>query len=218
MNNKLWGLKFWDSPEWERVNARLDADNNICPSRSNMFSSLAGVAPDEVRLVFVGQDPYPSRENATGRAFEVPRTIEPEDFPPTLKSIFREYQNDLSLPPPSVGDLSRWVQQGVLLWNSIPSCRAHASMSHDWREYDALTTEVLSVASQQGCVFVFFGAVSKRYVGAVDQSVSRVIETAHPSPRGSIRARNPFVGSRIFSRTNQLLRELGKEPIDWKLD
>lgn len=219
--SKPWGLKFWDSEDWEKVNERLDylssVGRSFSPSLGRMFRSLEEMEASRVRVCIVGQDPYPNTQIATGRAFEVPASVEPKSFPPTLKSIFSEYCSDLSLPYPTMGDLSRWVDQGVLLWNAIPSTNAGESLSHDWREYDCLTIEVLSLLDRRGVVFAFLGAVPRRYVGYVKSAGSRVIECSHPSPRGSLNSRNPFRGSRLFSTINQKLREIGEEPIDWKL-
>lgn len=196
--NKPWDLKYWDSTEWEKVNARLchsSASGVLNPSYHNLFRGIENCQPTEVSVVFVGQDPYPSPTFATGRAFEVPRTVEASNFPPTLKSIFSEYSSDLSLPYPTVGDLSRWVQQGVLLWNAIPSTEKGKSLAHDWREYDPLTLEVLNRAGEGGCVYVFFGAISKRYLSGVREDFNcRTIQVSHPSPRGSINSRSPFRG------------------------
>lgn len=223
--SKPWGLKFWDSQEWETINGRLDylqrLGRSFSPSRDLLFRSLETTQLADggvnVRVVIVGQDPYPNPKIATGRAFEAPASVEPKSFPPTLKSIFSEYCSDLSLPYPTMGDLSKWVDQGVLLWNAIPSTNAGESLSHDWREYDCLTIEVLSLLDRRGVVFAFLGAVPRRYVGYVKSAGSRVIECSHPSPRGSLNSRNPFRGSRLFSTINQKLREIGEEPINWKL-
>lgn len=219
--SKPWGLKFWDSQDWEKVNARLDYLQSIgrsfSPSRDKMFRALEGLPSGDVRVCIIGQDPYPNKEFATGRAFEVPASIGLKSFPPTLKGIFSEYCSDLSLPYPTVGVLSRWVDQGVLLWNAIPSTNASESLAHDWREYDNLTLEVLDILDRRGVVFAFLGAIPRRYAGSIKSAGSRVIECSHPSPRGSLNSRNPFRGSRLFSTINQKLREIGKDPIDWTL-
>ena len=216
-----WDLNFWNSSDWEKINARLDylerIGRSISPSRDEMFTSLERTERNQVRVCVVGQDPYPNKAYATGVAFSVPQTVLPKDFPVTLKSIFSEYCSDLSLPYPTMGDLSRWTDQGVLLWNAIPSTTAGESLAHDWREYDNLTLEVLNILDGRGVVFAFLGAVPRRYAGSIRSAGSRVIECSHPSPRGSLSSRNPFRGSRLFSKINYLLREIGQPPIDWRL-
>lgn len=171
----------------------------------------------EVKVCIVGQDPYPERRFATGLAFSIPRNISPSQYPPTLKTIFGEYKRDLGYPQPQHGDLTEWANQGVLLWNTVPSCRWEYSLSHDWKEWEPLTREILLRLSGRGIVFVFLGAIAKRNVDVVDQSKNEVILLSHPSPRGSMASKNPFIGGRMFSTINAKLNQLGLETIDWRL-
>lgn len=235
-----WNLDYWKSGEWQVVNERLhdmERDNvRFNPNRSNLFNSLRNIHPDSVRVVMVGQDPYPQAEYATGVAFSIrapsQSATEPEGnpseqartscsagrFPPTLQAILKEYSEDTGFPLPLSGDLSAWGRQGVLLWNAIPSCRTGESLSHDWDEYSFLTKEIITKLSDKGgVVFAFLGTVARRYVPHVDTERNSVIVSSHPSPRGSRNSRTPFVGSRIFSSINRELVNMGQPPIDWEL-
>lgn len=219
----LWSdLDYWQSGEYQVVQERwqdlVNAGKVINPAPKYMFRCLDHCPYDTVKVIIVGQDPYPEYRFAIGTAFSIPYHIAPEDFPPTLKNLFKEYCNDLHYDTPGNGDLLQWSQRGVLLWNAIPSCETGKSLSHDWNEYEDLTREIIEELSEKGnIVFVFLGAVARRYVKYVDTTRNAVIETSHPSPRGSISGRNPFLGSRIFTRINAQLVDYFKDPIDWKL-
>lgn len=220
-----WALDFWKSGEYQVVRENLDDDEKtgfrINPERKSLFKALSLTPIERVRCVLVGQDPYPQHDFATGLAFSIPRRFKPEHFPPTLKSIFDEYCSDLGYPRPSHGDLTKWAENGVLLWNAIPSCREGSSLSHDWpgREWEYLTHEIISKLSKQSIVFAFLGGTARRFVADVAaDSGSVVIETSHPSPRGSLNSRTPFRGSRLFSTINDKLIGLGMKPVDWRLD
>jgi uracil-DNA glycosylase len=166
----------------------------------------------------VGQDPYPAHKFATGLAFSIPSKYGRSDFPGTLRQIFSEYQSDLGYPLPRHGDLTRWTEQGVLLWNAIPSCTDGDSLSHDWPEYGSLNREVFRRLSEKGVVFALLGSVARRYANDVDLRNNKIILTSHPSPRGSLNAKMPFRGSRLFSTINGYLNQLGLDPINWRLD
>lgn len=217
-----WGLDFWKSGEWQVCNERLKdmEKKNVRynPVRARLWHSLTSVgSPERVRVVMVGQDPYPTHAFATGMAFSIPPEFQRDQFPRTLREVFGEYNRDLRYPIPCHGDLSRWASQGVLLWNAVPVTRDGLSLSCDWDEWQYLNREVLGLLSQIGVVFVLLGGVARRYRKLItDNNV--VIETSHPSPRGSMNSRSPFRGSRLFSTINQNLIEIGLEPIDWRLD
>lgn len=220
-----WSLDFWKSGEYQVVRENLDDEEKlgfrINPPRKDLFKALSMVPQDKVRVAIIGQDPYPQHSFATGLAFSVPGEVRVGSWPPTLRSIIDEYCADLGYPRPGHGDLSKWTKDGVLLWNAIPSCREGCSLSHDWpgREWDYLTREIVRRLSTQTIVFAFLGGTARRFVPDVDPaSGSVVIETSHPSPRGSLNSRTPFRGSRLFSTINDKLVGLGMKPVDWRLD
>ena len=223
-------LSYWDSPDWAETREKLDVLESsgavITPRRSVLFRALDDLPPDRVRCVIVGQDPYPDPRLGTGYAFSVPPS---SGIPPSLRVILQEYADDLSLPVPTSGDLSSWVSSGVLLWNCFPSCTAGKSLSHSWDSYKRLTDELVEHLATRGVVFILVGAHARRlheavcYYDLVYPGKNRCIVVGHPSPRGSPRRAGrsnwpqAFRGSRIFSKTNDYLVQLGKEPINWKL-
>jgi uracil-DNA glycosylase len=216
-------LKWWDSGERQVVEEKIDdlkRAGTVCNPKSGLLYQALRVVPERaVRVAILGQDPYPAHDMATGVAFSIPKDVGPSRFPHTLKIIFQEYCSDLGLPSPSHGDLSPWVRQGVLLWNVIPSCQSGKPLSNDWDEWRYLTTEIIDRLNEAGgVVFVCLGNVASSFVGEVDTKRNRVIRTSHPSPRGIRSSKSPFTGSRIYSETNRLLIELGREKIDWRLD
>ncbi len=217
-----WKLNFWQSGEWQVCNERIkDMEKNgikFNPRREALFSALRAVPNGSVRVAIIGQDPYPQAQYATGRAFAIPSSFSPEQFPPTLRTIFKEYCSDLGYSFPRTGDLSRWEAQGILLWNAIPIVRSGQSLSCDWEEWSWLTREIIQRLSKRGIVFAFLGAVARRYVEYCERSNNKIIVTSHPSPRGIKFSKTPFEGSRIFSTINAHLNAQGLEPIDWKLD
>lgn len=233
MNSKLdsWkALAYWQTGEWQVVKERLkdnaQAGLPYVPARSLLFSSLDRVPFEEVRCVVMGQDPYPTRGHATGVAFSVPGDLREEVLPPTLRNIFKEYQDDLHYPAPKNGDLTPWCKQGVLLWNVYPSCQVGKPGSHHWVEWTYLTQEIVEKLDGRSSgvhpggespkpspVFILLGNVARYYSRFILNSP--IIETSHPSPLG---VKHGFAGSRIFSRANVELCKLGQPTIDWRLE
>lgn len=207
-------LKFWNSGEYQVIQEHWNDLKKrgvlVNPSRRNIFRSLRATPLAQTKVILMGQDPYPDPELATGLAFSIPAD---KAIPESLKNIFKEYTDDLHYPYPANGDLSLWAERGVLLWNVIPSCTAWKSLSHNWVEWDLLNKEILLALQEKGdVVFVALGQVAREKLKHIN-SDNKIIETSHPSPLGARAKRNPFLGSRVFSRINGLL----KDPIDWKL-
>lgn len=210
-------LTYWQSGEYQVVKERLrdlKKTNVHCSPNSNIFRSLSLLKPKDTKVVILGQDPYPSLRYSTGVSFSIPKDIPKNLYPPTLVNLFTEYTKDLGYPEPSSGNLEQWSSEGVLLWNVIPTCTEGKSLSHDWLEWWPLTEEILRSLSNQGVCFVFLGAVARRsnFVNSVS-GLSYTLEYSHPSPRGSLNSRTPFIGSRMFSTINSKIAE----PINWRL-
>jgi uracil-DNA glycosylase len=167
---------------------------------------------DEVRVLLVGQDPYPTPGHPIGLSFAVAPDVQP--LPRSLANIFREYAQDLGLPPPSNGDLTPWVRQGVLLLNRCLTVRPGAPASHRGRGWEEVTDQAIRAlaARAEPLVAILWGQ-DARSLAPLLGDVPR-IESAHPSPMSADRG---FFGSRPFSRTNQALEALGAAPIDWRL-
>lgn len=224
MNYPWAELNFWKSGEFqairERINDLVAQGVNINPDRKAWFSALARTPRASTKVVLLGQDPYPNKAFATGYAFSVPETIPIAQCPPTLLNIFKEYGNDLGYPAPNNGCLLPWADRGVLLWNTIPTCTAGKSLSHDWGEWTYLTKEIFDLLNPQGVVYVLMGSKAAAYDRYIDDTKSKVIYTSHPSPLayvGGKMPKNSFLGSRMFTTVNAKLHELGKEPMDWRL-
>lgn len=216
-------MKFWDSGECQLLDEMLEDQRRkgiiLCPSKENMYAALDAVALSDVRVAIIGQDPYPNPDLATGLSFSVPKSI--KKFPPTLVNFLQEYSTDTHLPYPKNGDLTKWCKQGVLLWNAIPTCEAWRSLSHNGTEwmncYGELQREVCDLMSAQDVVFILLGGYARDLKKYIDVDSKWVIETSHPSPRGIRFGKPPFLGSRVFTRANALLCQLGKPTINWSL-
>lgn len=212
-------MTFWQTGEWQVLEERMDdLKGRLNPEKKNVLRALDLCGYDRSRVMICGQDPYPNPIHATGLAFSIPETI--KEFPPTLQTILNEYQSDLGLPVPEHGNLEKWAQEGVLLWNVIPTCEAFKSLSHEsWPEWHMLTSQIIEKLKEKGVVFVFLGAVARKFATKElhEATNCKVLETAHPSPRGDRFSNNPFTGSRIFSRINDALTEIGHEPVNWRL-
>lgn len=189
------------------------AVNLIFPPRDRVFAALEMIPPEKVRAVIVGQDPYHDDKQAHGLSFSVPAGVK---FPPSLRNIFKELAADLSIPPPANGDLTGWAEQGVLLLNSTLTVRAHAAGSHRGHGWEEFTDGVLRAVNRLSppSVFILWGSDAQKKRPLIDESKHRVLAGAHPSPLSAYRG---FFGSRPFSRTNALLQELGREPVNWDL-
>jgi len=168
---------------------------------------------DEVRVLIVGQDPYPTPGHAVGLSFSVEPDVRP--LPGSLVNIFREYRTDLALPPPPSGDLSRWTTRGVLLLNRVLTVEPGRPGSHrgqGWEEVTEQAIRALVARDAEPLVAILWGRDARTLrplLGDVP-----CVESSHPSPMSADRG---FFGSRPFSRANALLGELGAEPVDWTL-
>lgn len=167
---------------------------------------------DEVRVLVVGQDPYPTPGHAIGLSFAVAPDVRP--LPRSLVNIHRELVDDLAVPAPSTGDLTPWAQQGVMLLNRCLTVRPGAPDSHQGKGWEAVTGRAIEVLAARGgpLVAILWGRKARNLAPALGD-VPRV-ESAHPSP---LSARHGFFGSRPFSAANALLAQQGADPIDWRL-
>ncbi|HEY2130353.1 MAG TPA: uracil-DNA glycosylase [Streptosporangiaceae bacterium] len=165
-----------------------------------------------VRVLIVGQDPYPTPGNPVGLSFSVAPDV--RRLPPSLINIFREYTADLGYPAPATGDLSPWSERGVLLLNRVLTVQPGKPGSHRGKGWEEVTDQAIRAlaARQQPLVAILWGR-DARSLAPLLGSVP-LIESAHPSPNSADRG---FFGSRPFSRANALLEKQGADPIDWKL-
>ena len=167
---------------------------------------------DRVRVLIVGQDPYPTPGHPVGLSFCVAPDVRP--IPRSLDNIYRELQTDLGLPAPTSGDLTPWADRGVLLLNRVLTVRPGAAGSHRGKGGEEVTACAISALVARGgpLVAILWGRDARNL--APHLGATPVVESAHPSP---LSAHSGFFGSRPFSRTNALLIQQGAEPIDWSL-
>ena len=182
----------------------LPAGDRVLAAFSEPFAAI--------RVLIVGQDPYPTPGHAMGLCFSVAPSVRP--LPKSLANVFTEYRDDLGHPPPSSGDLSPWARQGVLLLNRVLTVRPGAPASHRGKGWEAVTeTAIRALVARGGPLVAVLWGSDARGLRSLLADVPR-IESPHPSPLSASRG---FFGSRPFSRANALLAEQGAEPVDWRL-
>ncbi|MFD2674088.1 uracil-DNA glycosylase [Gulosibacter bifidus] len=194
------------------LRAEIAAGHTYLPAADRILRAFSQPLAD-VRVVIVGQDPYPTAGHPIGLSFAVERTVRP--LPRSLTNIYRELQDDLGIPPAAHGDLSRWSSQGVLLLNRVLTVRPGAPASHRRQGWEAVTECALRALAARGgpLVAILWGndaRSTRKFLGDVP-----AIESAHPSPLSASRG---FFGSAPFSRANALLQQQGGDPIDWRVD
>ena len=246
----------------------LRREETIYPPQGDILNALAYVAPEDVRVVILGQDPYHGPGQAMGLSFSVPNG---EKLPPSLRNIYKEMTSDLGCNMPVSGDLSAWAQQGVLLLNTTLTVREHEANSHSKLGWQVVTMAIVEACMRlpQPVVFLAWGRPAIKLIESAKSRVSKdaleggdcagvagagagvaaaggsasdaaapaaadesgsssgdalsrkfILKSTHPSPLSASRAAGDlpaFLGSRPFSRANDLLRECGVEPIDWAL-
>ncbi|MDR1182019.1 MAG: uracil-DNA glycosylase, partial [Bacteroidales bacterium] len=180
-------------------------ENIVFPSGKLIFNAFELTPFPNVKVVLLGQDPYHNVGQAHGLCFSVPEGIR---FPKSLVNIFYELQNDLNIPIPRSGNLEKWARQGVLLLNATLTVRAHEAGSHQKRGWEQFTDKVISTISQKhnGIVFLLWGSYAQAKAELIDTSKHFILKTVHPSPLSASRG---FFGCKHFSKTNNLLTEIG---------
>ena len=196
----------------EFLRAEVAAGRRYLPSGDNVLRAFKQPFA-AVRVLIVGQDPYPTPGHPVGLSFSVAPEV--RRLPPSLVNIFREYSDDLGYPTPATGDLTPWSERGVLLLNRVLTVQPRQPGSHRGKGWEQVTEQAIrALAGRPGTplVAILWGRDARTLVpllGAIP-----CIESAHPSPNS---AHNGFFGSRPFSRANQLLEQQGAAPVDWKL-
>jgi uracil-DNA glycosylase len=167
---------------------------------------------DDVRVLIVGQDPYPTPGHAVGLSFSVAPEVRP--LPGSLVNIFREYQQDLGLPAPGSGDLTPWTRRGVLLLNRALTTAPRNPGAHRGKGWEEVTEQAIRALVTRGTplVAILWGRDARNLRPLLGHLPA--VESAHPSPMSADRG---FFGSRPFSRANELLARQGAEPVDWRL-
>ncbi len=194
-----------------RLRTEQAEGRGLLPPASRVLAAFARPFA-QVRVLLVGQDPYPTPGHAVGLSFSVAPEVRP--LPGSLVNILTEYGTDLDLPMPTSGDLTPWAEQGVLLLNRCLTVRPGAPGSHRGWGWEQVTEQAIRalVARRQPLVAILWGADARRLTGLLGSVPA--ITSPHPSP---LSARRGFFGSRPFSRANQALVEQGSPPVDWRL-
>ncbi|MEJ2185131.1 MAG: uracil-DNA glycosylase [Gemmatimonadota bacterium] len=188
------------------------ATETVYPPRPLIFRALELTPPEAVRVVILGQDPYPNAGQAHGLCFSVPAGVEP---PPSLRNIFRELAADTGVQATST-DLTPWAEQGVLLLNTVLTVRAGEAGSHRGHGWERFTDAAIRGVSAAAAdtVFVLWGKDAQAKRALVDETRHTVLTAAHPSPLAAWRG---FFGSRPFTRANAALKDAKREPVDWSV-
>ncbi len=184
----------------------------ILPHSSLWFNALNSTAPEDVKVVILGQDPYPTPGHAHGLCFSVLPDVRP--IPKSLINIFKELQDDLGISN-SNGHLQSWAEQGVLLLNSVLTVESGKANSHQGRGWEYLTDSIIKELNQQArpIAFVLWGSYAQKKGAIIDSDKHFVLRSPHPSPLSAYRG---FFGSRPFSKINQFLQQQGQEAINWQ--
>lgn len=187
------------------------AQYTVYPAANQIFRTFDLCNFEHIKVIILGQDPYHGSKQANGLCFSVTPGIA---LPPSLVNIFKELKNDLGNPIPLHGDLTSWVEQGVLLLNATLTVRAGQPASHQNKGWEIFTDAVISILSQQkqNLVFLLWGNYAGKKEILIDKQKHLVLKSAHPSPFSANRG---FLGNGHFSKTNNYLVAHGIEPISW---
>ena len=190
---------------------RKENPNSIFPDENKVFEALKNCRLEKVKVVIIGQDPYPTKGHANGLCFSVTKEVTP--LPKSLKNIFKELYSDVGVQK-SDGDLLSWANQGVLLLNTVLTVRESEAGSHANRGWEIFTDAIIVelMKERKNIVFILWGAKAQKKGSQVDERTHFIIKSPHPSPLSSYRG---FFGSRPFSQVNDYLLSIGETTIDW---
>jgi uracil-DNA glycosylase len=196
--------------EWLRSEA--SAGRGYLPAGEHVLRAFT-YPMSNVRVLIVGQDPYPTPGHSIGLAFAVERHVQP--VPRSLRNIYRELHDDLGIPPASHGDLTAWAEHGVMLLNRVLTVQPGVTGSHRRKGWEAVTEAAIRALVERGgpLVAILWGRDAESLRPLL--GTTAVIASPHPSPLSASRG---FFGSRPFSRANALLIKQGAQPVDWSLD
>lgn len=185
----------------------------IYPKAAEVFSALSSTPFEGVKVVIIGQDPYHGPNQAHGLCFSVKPGV---SFPPSLVNIFKELSSDLGIPMPQNGHLEKWALQGVLLLNAVLTVEAGRPQSHSNIGWERFTDRIIKEINdrRKGVVFLLWGSQAIQKAKEVDTSKHFILTAPHPSP---LSAHRGFLGCKHFSKTNEILKKLGRPEVDWSL-
>lgn len=198
--------------ELEKFVSEEQVAHTIYPPPEKIFTALDLTSFEETKVLLLGQDPYIQKNQAHGLCFSV------EDksarIPPSLRNIYKELKDDLGITPPKHANLTAWAKQGILMLNVVLTVREGQSNSHKNKGWEKFTDEIIRSVSRKETpvVFVLWGNHAQKKISLIDQEKHKIVQGAHPSPLAT-----GFLGSRPFSKINEILRESGQEEIDWNI-
>jgi uracil-DNA glycosylase len=185
----------------------------IYPPDADIFNAFTFTKPDNLKVVILGQDPYHGENQAHGLCFSVRKG---NKIPPSLRNIYKELASDIpDFEPPAHGDLTHWAKQGVLLLNTVltvEQSQAHSHKNIGWEQFTDAVIATIS-AKFENVIFLLWGAPAQNKAKLIDVQRHTILSTVHPSPLSAYRG---FFGCKHFSKTNDLLKAIGKEAIDWQ--
>lgn len=185
----------------------------VYPDMYDIFNALKYTSFADTKVVIIGQDPYHGAGQAHGLCFSVKKGVTP---PPSLKNIYKELADDVGFKIPTHGELTEWAKQGVLMLNTVLTVREGKPNSHKGQGWEQFTDRVISELNkkQTPVVFLLWGANAKNKAKLITNPLHIKLESVHPSP---LSAFGGFFGCKHFSKTNEILRSSGQQPIDWQI-
>ena len=214
-----WKEIFKDYPKRNELGITVDNINKkrqtatIYPPKELVFK-VFDLPLQDIKVVILGQDPYHNPGQACGLSFSVNDGV---PLPKSLINIYKELYDDLGITPAKTGNLEKWFKQGIFLLNSVLTVEEYSPASHSnvgWQDFTDYIIETIS-QKNNNVVFVLWGSYARSKKTLIDSSRHKIIESPHPSPLSAYRV---FFGSKVFSRINSYLEEVGKKPIDFNLE
>ena len=210
----LLGSEF-DKPYWRSLQTFVAAERaagDVYPPADEVFTAFELTPPEKVRVLILGQDPYPNPGQGHGLSFSVKPGV---PIPASLRNMYKELRDDLGIDPPASGYLAPWAAQGVFMLNTVLTVRAGEANSHKNQGWETFTDAVIRAVSDlpDPVIFVLWGAQAQKKIPLIDTARHPVIQSAHPSP---LSARTGFFGSKPYSKINALLSRRGQPEIDWR--
>ena len=214
-----WKEIFKDYPQRNELGITVDNINKkrqtatIYPPKELVFK-VFDLPLQDIKVVILGQDPYHNPGQACGLSFSVNDGV---PLPKSLINIYKELYDDLGITPAKTGNLEKWFKQGIFLLNSVLTVEEYSPASHSnvgWQDFTDYIIETIS-QKNNNVVFVLWGSYARSKKTLIDSSRHKIIESPHPSPLSAYRG---FFGSKVFSRINSYLEEVGKKPIDFNLE
>ncbi len=188
-----------------------EENHTIYPEPKNTFSAFNLTPNKNVKVVLIGQDPYHGKNQSNGLCFSVNKDIK---TPPSLANIFKELKNDIGQEIPSSGNLEHWAKQGILMLNATLTVRESQAGSHQkqgWEEFTNATIQLLS-DKKKDLIFILWGKFAQQKADLIDSTKHHILNAPHPSP---FSAYTGFFGCKHFSKTNEILKQLNIETIQW---